>query len=129
MLNFLQSLSYLNCVICRKYLKVDKCLLTNNSYSFHLISDFGTEFILEPKMAFVNKNLRLNKNERAKCVCLQCLSKWEVQTWYMAPCQNCLEFGLLLKFVSCSLMRHFVWNPHFEIRNSPGSLSHPILSI
>ena len=24
-------------------------------YPFHLVSDFGTEFILEPKMAFVNK--------------------------------------------------------------------------
>ena len=48
--------------------------------------------------------LRLNKNERAKCECCQCLSKWEVQTWYLAPCQNRWDFGLLLKLVSPRFM-------------------------
>ena len=48
--------------------------------------------------------LRLNKNERAKCECRQCLSKGEVQKWYMAPCQNRWDFGLLLKLVSPRFM-------------------------
>ena len=30
-------------------------------YPFHLVSDFGTEFILEPKMAFVNENITIKK--------------------------------------------------------------------
>ena len=30
-------------------------------YPFHLVSDFGTEFILEPKMAFVNEIITIKK--------------------------------------------------------------------
>ena len=35
--------------------------LNTDLYPFHLVSDFGTEFILEPKMAFVNENITIKK--------------------------------------------------------------------
>ena len=42
---------------------VSKPLITEFGihYPFHLVSDFGTKFILEPKMTFVNENLTIKK--------------------------------------------------------------------
>ena len=73
-------------------------------YCFSFTSTSQWSFSQE-NMSYCQKlNLRLNKNERAKCECRQCLSKWEVQTWYLAPCQNRWDFGLLLKLVSPRFM-------------------------
>ena len=55
------------------------------------------------------------------CECRQCLSKWEVQTWYMAPCQNRWDFGLPLKLVSSR-------SDFYSLCGGPKSEGHPTMN-
>ena len=71
-----------------------------NNFQDDLLSAFRFNSIL-----YENKPISLTSYFCSRfCECRQCLSKWEVQTWYMAPCQNRWDFGLLLKLVSPRFM-------------------------